>query len=92
VKAQRELFEPREIAGRHHWVGQAGEGARTFRYAPLSSGLDIVRKTLGKHEIAILQTTAIDQPSRSVYLTTMLTHARCVRPATWGPRTAWAPP
>jgi hypothetical protein len=34
-----------------------------------------VRKTLGKHEIAILQTTAIDQPSRSVSLTTMLTHA-----------------
>jgi hypothetical protein len=34
-----------------------------------------VRKTLGKHEIAILQTTAIDQPSRSVVLTTMLTHA-----------------
>src|SRR5262249_2711719 len=33
------------------------------------------RKTLGKHEIAILQTTAIDQPTRSVSLTTMLTHA-----------------
>src|SRR5437763_1763433 len=52
-----------------------GEGVRTSRYAPLSSGLEIVRKTLGKHEIAILQTTAIDQPTRSVSLTTMLTHA-----------------
>src|SRR5262249_34419819 len=52
-----------------------GEGVRTFRYAPLSSGLDIVRKTLGKHQIAILQTTAIDPPTRSVSLTTMLTHA-----------------
>jgi hypothetical protein len=54
---------------------RSGEGARTFRYAPLSSGLDIVRKTLGKHEIAIFQTTAIDQPTRSVALTTMLTHS-----------------
>jgi hypothetical protein len=36
------------------------EGDRTFRYASLSSGLDIVRKALGKHEIAIVQTTGID--------------------------------
>jgi hypothetical protein len=28
---------------------------------PLSSELDIVRKTLGQHEIATVQTTAIDQ-------------------------------
>ena len=35
---------------------------RTFCYAPLSSGLDIVRKTLGQHEITTVQTTAIDQP------------------------------
>src|SRR5262249_39055123 len=53
-----------------------GQGeVRTFRYAPLSSGLEIIRKTLGKHEIAIFQTTAIDQPTCSVSLTTMLTHA-----------------
>jgi hypothetical protein len=32
-----------------------------YRYAPLSSGLDIVRKTLGQHEIATVQTTAINQ-------------------------------
>ena len=32
-----------------------------FRYAPLSSGLDIVRKSLGKHEIATLQATDIDK-------------------------------
>ncbi len=46
-----------------------------FRYAPLSSGLDIVRKTLGQHEIAIVQTTAIDQTAGMVNLTTMLAHA-----------------
>ena len=37
------------------------ESDRTFRYASLSNGLDIVRKILGKHEIATVQTTAIDE-------------------------------
>jgi len=54
----------------------AGSGAeRSFRYAPLSSGLDIVRKTLGQHEIATVQTTAIDQTAGQVNLTTVLAHA-----------------
>ena len=56
--------------------GAPGDGEeRTFRYAPLSSGLDIVRKTLGQHEIATVQTTAIDQAGGLVNLTTMLLHA-----------------
>jgi hypothetical protein len=38
-------------------------------------GLDIVRKTLGQHEIATVQTTAIDQAAGIVNLTTMLAHA-----------------
>ena len=37
------------------------EQDQTFRYAALSSGLDIVRKSLGGHEIATVQTTAIDK-------------------------------
>jgi hypothetical protein len=41
----------------------------------LSSGLDIVRKTLGQHEIATVQTTSIDQAAGIVNLTTMLAHA-----------------
>jgi len=41
----------------------------------LSSGLDIVRKTLGQHEIAVVQTTAIDQSTAMVSLTTILAHA-----------------
>ena len=41
----------------------------------LSSGLDIVRKTLGQHEIATVQTTAIDQAAGMVNLTTTLAHA-----------------
>ena len=51
------------------------EGSRTFRYAPLSSGLDLVRKCLGQHEIATVQTTAIDRDSGLIRLTTTLVHA-----------------
>jgi hypothetical protein len=36
---------------------------RSFRYAPLAAGLDVVRKSLGRHEIATVQTTAIDTES-----------------------------
>jgi ERF superfamily len=50
------------------------EGDRTFRYASLSSGLDIVRKALGKHEIATVQTTAIDEAGL-IRLTTVLAHS-----------------
>jgi hypothetical protein len=49
--------------------------SRTFRYAPLSSGLDLVRKCLGQHEIATVQTTAIDRDSGLIRLTTTLVHA-----------------
>ena len=37
------------------------EADRTFRYAPLSTGLDIVRKGLGRHEIATIQTREIEK-------------------------------
>src|SRR5580692_2127066 len=56
-------------------TGRPGDGERSFRYAPLPSGLDIVRKSLGQHEIATLQTTAIDQTAGMVNLTTTLAHA-----------------
>jgi hypothetical protein len=48
---------------------------QTFRYAALSSGLDIVRKALGSHEIATVQTTAIDREAGFIRLTTTLAHA-----------------
>jgi hypothetical protein len=54
---------------------RADEPSRTFRYASLSSGLDIVRKVLGQHEIATLQTTVIDQDIQTVSLTTVLAHS-----------------
>src|SRR5580700_613570 len=51
------------------------EPGRTFRYASLSSGLDIVRKVLGQHGIATLQATVMDQDIQTVSLTTVLAHA-----------------
>jgi ERF superfamily len=75
AKAQAELINPEKSLTATIRTGRAGEGERTFRYAPLSSGLDIVRKTLGQHEIATVQTTAIDQEAGIVNLITMLAHA-----------------
>src|SRR5262245_56399066 len=75
AKAQAELVNPEKSLTATIRTGRPGEGERSFRYAPLSSGLDIVRKTLGQHEIATLQTTAIDQTSGMVNLTTTLAHA-----------------
>jgi hypothetical protein len=60
-------------------TGRPGDRERSFRYAPLSSGLDIVRKTLGQHEIATLQTTAIDQTAGMVNLTTLTLHLHIYR-------------
>jgi hypothetical protein len=51
------------------------EGDRTFRYASLASGLDIVRKSLGQHEIATIQTIAIDRDTGQIRLTTLLARA-----------------
>jgi hypothetical protein len=75
AKAQAELVNPeKSLTGTIRGAGP-GDAQRTFRYAPLSSGLDIVRKTLGQHEIATMQTTAIDPTSGLVNLTTVLAHA-----------------
>jgi len=78
AKAQAELVNPEKslTATLRLEAGTKGSGSeRSFRYAPLSSGLDIVRKTLGQHEIATVQTTAIDQTAGLVNLTTVLAHA-----------------
>ncbi len=75
AKAQAELVNPEKSLTATIRTAGPGAGERTFRYAPLSSGLDVVRKTLGQHEIATVQTTAIDQASGIVNLTTVLAHA-----------------
>ena len=76
AKAQIELSNPEKSLLGTIKSGPGRDGPeRVFRYAPLSSGLEIVRKTLGQHEIATVQTTAIDQSAGIVNLTTVLAHA-----------------
>jgi hypothetical protein len=74
AKAQAELVNPeKSLVATIHSNGPGTE--KSFRYASLASGLDIVRKTLGQHEIAAVQTTAIDQGAGTVSLTTVLAHS-----------------
>ena len=75
AKAQGELTNPEKSLTATIRSDGPGAAERSFRYAPLSSGLDIVRKTLSQHEIATVQTTAIDQTAGIVNLTTVLAHA-----------------
>jgi len=75
AKAQGELSNPEKSLIATIQSPFPREGDRTFRYASLASGLDIVRKSLGQHEIATVQTTAIDQDSGQIRLTTLLAHA-----------------
>jgi hypothetical protein len=73
AKAQTELSNPeRSAIGSIRHYNHATPQA--FRYAPFSSGLDIVRKTLGGQQIAVAQTTDIDRASGTVNLTTVLLH------------------
>src|SRR6266700_7410399 len=75
AKAQGEIANPEKSLTATIESPFPREGQRTFRYAPLASGLDIVRKCLGQHEIATVQTTAIDQDSGQIRLITLLAHA-----------------
>lgn len=74
TKAQAELTNPEKSLTASIRLSPRMDDERTFRYAPLSSGLDIVRKCLGKHEIAAIQTTAIDKDAGMVRLVTVLAH------------------
>ena len=75
ARAQAEIANPEKSLTATIVSPFPREGSRTFRYAPLSSGLDLVRKCLGQHEIATVQATAIDQESGLIKLTTTLVHA-----------------
>jgi hypothetical protein len=76
AKAQAQLVNPeKSLVGTIRLTNDPRAQDRSFRYAPLSSGLDIVRKTLSQHEIATVQTTSIDQPAGIVRLSTVLAHA-----------------
>ncbi|MDF2973129.1 MAG: single-stranded DNA-binding protein [Microvirga sp.] len=74
AKAQIELVNPaKTMTGVIDRWGSGNEG-QSYRYAPLSAGLEIVRNTLCKHELAVIQTTELDQESGLVMLTTTLAH------------------
>src|SRR6516164_1533229 len=74
-KAQAELTNPEKSLVATIRSPFHREGDRSFRYAPLSSGLDIVRKGLGRYEIATIQTTTIDKDAGLLRLTTVLAHS-----------------
>jgi hypothetical protein len=75
AKAQGELTNPEKSLTATIRPPFPREGDRTFRYASLASGLDIVHKSLGQHEIATVQTTAIDPATGQIHLTTLLAYA-----------------
>ena len=73
AKAQGELTNPEKSLIGTIRSPLPREAEKTFRYASLASGLDIVRKALGQHEIATVQTTSIDDGL--IRLTTTLAHS-----------------
>ena len=75
AKAQAELTNPEKSLVATIRASHPRDHDQTFRYAALSSGLDIVRKALGGHEIATVQTTAIDKEAGLIRLTTTLAHS-----------------
>jgi ERF superfamily protein len=75
AKAQAQLVNPEKSLVGTIRSEHASRSEWSFRYAPLSSGLDIVRKTLSQHEIATVQTTSIDETSGIVRLSTVLAHS-----------------
>src|SRR6478752_1410924 len=75
AKAQVELTNPEKSLVATIRSPFPREADRSFRYAPLSSGLDIVRKSLGRHEIATIQATEIDKQAGLLRLTTILAHS-----------------
>ena len=71
AKAQTEITNPeKSLTGTIHLAATE----RSFRYASLSSGLELVRKSLGRHEIATVQTTSFDDGVGLIRLTTTLVH------------------
>jgi hypothetical protein len=75
AKAQIELANPEKSLTATIRSPFPRESDRSFRYASLSSGLDLVRKSLGRYEIATVQTTSIDDAAGLIRLTTTLAHS-----------------
>src|SRR3954447_17579205 len=75
ARAQAELTNPEKTLTAQIRSPFLRDDDRTFRYASLASGLDIVRKTLSQQEIATIQTTRVEASTGHIHLTTLLAHA-----------------
>lgn len=75
AKAQAELTNPEKTLTATIRSPFPREEDRTFRYASLASGLDIVRKTLSQQEIATVQSTRTEVNTGQIHLTTLLAHS-----------------
>ncbi|OSI77934.1 single-stranded DNA-binding protein [Bradyrhizobium canariense] len=75
ARAQAELENPEKSLTATIVSPFPREESRSFRYASLASGLEIVRKCLSKHEIATVQATALENATGLITLTTTLLHS-----------------
>ena len=75
ARAQVELINPEKSMVATIRPEGRGAAEQIFRYAPLSDGLNIIRKTLGQHEIATVQSTSVDQTAGLIRLNTVLAHS-----------------
>lgn len=75
ARAQAELTNPEKTLTGMIRSPFLRDDDRTFRYASLASGLDVVRKTLSRQEIATIQTTRVEESTGHVHLTTLLAHS-----------------
>src|SRR3954451_24660209 len=75
ARAQAELMNPEKTLTAVIRSPFPREADRTFRYASLASGLDIVRRTLSQQEIATIQTTRTEADTGHIHLTTLLAHS-----------------
>src|SRR5437660_11081519 len=72
AKAQAELTNPEKTLTATIRSPFPREEDRTFRYASLASGLDMVRNTLSQQEIATVQSTRTEVNTGQIHLTTLL--------------------
>ena len=75
ARAQVELINPEKSMVATIRPEGRGAAEQIFRYAPLSDGLNIIRKTLGQHEIATVQSTSVDEIAGLIRLKTVLAHS-----------------
>ena len=75
ARAQVELINPEKSMVATIRPEGRGAAEQIFRYAPLSDGLKIIRKTLGRRAIATLQSTLVDETAGLIRLKTVLAHS-----------------